>query len=55
MSPEEKKDMIIVRNQMLEKLIDEILKRTPYSSAVEYLEARITADYQSALKNKKIP
>ena len=54
MSTEEKKDMITIRNQKLEKLIDEILKRTPYSSATEYLEARITADHQSTLKNKKI-
>jgi hypothetical protein len=47
--------MITIKNQKIERLIDEILKRTPYSSAVEYLEARITADHKSALKNKKIP
>lgn len=35
-------------------MIDEILKRTHYSSPVEYLEDRIQRDYEMVLKGKKI-
>ena len=33
--------MINIRDNKLEKMIDEILKRTHYSSSIEYLEDRI--------------
>ena len=36
------------------KMIDEILKRTHYSSPLEYLEDRIKRDYGMVLKGKKI-
>jgi hypothetical protein len=42
-------------NQKIEKWIDEILKRTKFSSAQEYLESRVKQDYESVIKNKKLP
>ena len=35
-------------------MIDEILKRTHYSSPDEYLEDRVKRDYEMVLKGKKI-
>jgi hypothetical protein len=35
-------------------MIDEILKKTPYSSAIEYLEERIKRDHAMVIRNKKI-
>ena len=46
--------MINIRNPKVEHLVDEILKRTKYSSSVEYLEARIKSDYEQVMKNKKL-
>lgn len=46
---------IVMRNQKIEKWIDEILKRTKHSDPLEYLEARIKSDYDSVIKNKKLP
>ena len=46
--------MITIRNQKLEKLIDEILKRSHYSSPIEYLEDRIRMDYEAARKTRHL-
>jgi hypothetical protein len=46
--------MISIRNSKVEKWIDEILKRSKFADPVEYLEARIKQDYESAIKNKKL-
>jgi len=35
-------------------MIDEILKRTHYSSPIEYLEIRVKRDHAMVMKNKKI-
>jgi len=35
-------------------MIDEILKKTPYSSPIEYLEDRIKRDHAMVMRNKKI-
>jgi hypothetical protein len=46
---------IRIQNQRTEKIIEEILKRTKYSSPLEYLEARIQSDFEAVIKNKKLP
>ena len=46
--------MINIKDNKLEKMVDEILKRTHYSSPVEYLQDRIKRDYALVTKNKKI-
>lgn len=46
--------MISIKNPKTEKLIEEILKRSKYSHPLEYLEARIKADYDSMIKNKRL-
>ena len=46
--------MIQIKNQKIELLIDEILKRTQYSSPTEYLEDRIKSDFEKVCKNKKL-
>ena len=45
--------MINIRNNKLEKMVDEILKRTHYSSPLEYLEDRIKKDHSMVTRNKK--
>jgi len=46
--------MIQIKNHKVELLIDEILKRTQYSSRIAYLEDRIRSDYEKVIKNKKL-
>ena len=46
--------MINLKDNKLEKMIDEILKRTHYSSPLEYLEDRIKKDHALVTRNKKI-
>ena len=46
--------MINIRDNKLEKMIDEILKRTHYSSPLDYLGDRIKKDHSMVMKNKKI-
>lgn len=46
--------MITIKNPKTQALIDEILKRTPYSDPVQYLEERIKKDHAQAIKNKKL-
>ena len=46
--------MINIRDNKLEKMIDEILKRTHYSSPIEYLEDRIKSDHATVMRNKKM-
>ena len=46
--------MINIRDKKLEKMIDEILKRTHYASPIEYLEDRIKGDHSVVIRNKKI-
>ena len=46
--------MINLKDNKLEKMIDEILKRTHYSSPLMYLEDRIKRDYAMVMRNKKI-
>jgi len=46
--------MITIKNHKLEKWIDEILRRSHFSSPDQYLEARIQRDYQQVIKNKPL-
>jgi len=46
--------MINIKNPRVESLVNEILKRTKYSSSAEYLEARIRSDYEQVMRNKKL-
>lgn len=46
--------MISIKNHKIEKLIDEILKRSRYADPREYLESRIKSDYETVMKNKKL-
>ena len=46
--------MISIKNPKIERLIDEILKRSRYSDPLEYLESRIKSDYEIVMKNKKL-
>ena len=50
----EREDVINIKNHKIKAMIDEIMKRTHYSSPVEYLEDRIQRDYEMVLKGKKI-
>ena len=43
-----------LKSKSILKMIDEILKRTHYSSPDEYLEDRVKRDYEMVLKGKKI-
>ena len=43
-----------LKSKSILKMIDEILKRTHYSSPDEYLEDRIKRDYALVIKGKKI-
>ncbi len=47
--------MINIKNPKIEKWIDEILKRSKFSDPLEYLEARVKQDFDSVMKNKKLP
>jgi hypothetical protein len=51
---EEGKAMITIKNQKLEKWIDEILKRSHYASPTEYLEDRIRRDYEAVKKTSRL-
>jgi hypothetical protein len=46
--------MISIRNPKTEKLIEEILKRSKFSSPLEYLESRVQSDFETVVKNKKL-
>lgn len=46
--------MINIKSPRIESLVNEILKRTKYSSSTEYLEARVRSDYERVTKGKKI-
>ena len=46
--------VINIRDNKLEKMIDEILKKTHYSSPIEYLEDRIKRDHATVMRNKEI-
>ena len=46
--------MINIRDNKLEKMIAEILKKTHYSSPIEYLEDKIKRDHATVMRNKKI-
>ena len=46
--------MISIKNHKIEKMIDEILKRSRYADPLEYLESRIKSDYETLMKNKKL-
>ena len=50
----EREDVDTIKNYKIKAMIDEILKRTHYSSPDEYLEDRIKRDYEMVLKGKKI-
>jgi hypothetical protein len=47
--------VINIKNPKIEKWIDEILKRSKFSDPLEYLEARVKQDFDSVMKNKKLP
>jgi hypothetical protein len=46
--------VISIKDPKTQKLIDEILQRTKYSTPLEYLEARIKSDFETVIKNKKL-
>lgn len=46
--------MITIKNPKTEALIGEILKRTPYTDPLIYLEDRIKKDYDQLKKGKSI-
>jgi len=46
--------VINIKDSKLEKMVDEILKRTHYSSPVEYLQDRIKRDHAMVMRNKMI-
>jgi hypothetical protein len=46
--------MIVIKNPKIEKIIDDILKRSKYSDPVEYIESRVKRDYELIAKNKKL-
>ena len=47
--------MLKINNRKLEDQIKEILQRTSYASAEEYLIARITMDHLVVKRGKKLP
>ena len=47
--------MLKINNRKLEDQIKEILQRTSYASAEEYLIARVTSDHQAVKRGKKLP
>ena len=47
--------MLKFNNRELEDQIKEILQRTSYASAEEYLIARVARDHQSAKRDKNLP
>ena len=47
--------MLKINNRKLEAQIHEILQHTSYSSAEEYLTAKITIDHQAVKRGKKLP
>jgi hypothetical protein len=47
--------VISIKNPKIEKWIDEILKRSKFSDPLEYLEHRVKQDYDSVMKDKKLP
>lgn len=50
----ERETVINIKNHKIEKMIDEILKRTHYASPIEYLEDRSKRDHALVIKSKKI-
>lgn len=46
--------VIIIRDKKIIRLVDEILKRTGFSSAQEYFELRVKSDLERVIKNKKL-
>jgi hypothetical protein len=46
--------MIKIQNSKIESLVDEILKRTNFSNALQYLEERIKKDHAQVIRNKKL-
>ena len=47
--------MLKINNRKLEDQIKEILQRTSYASAEEYLVARVASDHQAVKRGKKLP
>ena len=50
----EREDVDTIKNYKIKAMIDEIMKRTHYSSPDEYLEDRIKRDHALVIKGKKI-
>ena len=46
--------MLKINNRKIEDLIKEILRRTSYASAEEYLIARVTSDHLVVKRGKKL-
>ena len=46
--------MLKISNRKLEDQIKEILQRTSYASAEDYLTARITSDHLAVKRGKKL-
>ena len=44
-----------INNRKIEDQIKELLQRTSYASAEEYLVARVTSDHQSVKRGKNLP
>ena len=47
--------MLKINNRKLEDQVKEILQRTSYASAEEYLIARVTSDHLAVKRGKKLP
>ncbi len=47
--------MLKINNRKLEDRIKEILQRTSYASAEEYLIVRVTNDHLAVKRGKKLP
>ena len=47
--------MLKINNRKLEDQIKEILQRTSYASAEEYLTARVASDHLAVRRGKKLP
>jgi len=47
--------MLKIDNRKLEAQIKEVLQRTPYTSAQDYLVARVARDLREVLTGRKLP
>ena len=53
--PLKENSMLKINNRKLEDQVKEILQRTSYASAEEYLIAMVAKDHQTVKRGKKLP